>query len=59
VVALKVTDIDSQRMTLRIEQGKGRKCSQEHLRPHVLAKLMLRRSSYVNAGGPFSPNENT
>jgi integrase/recombinase XerD len=27
VVALKVGDIDSQRMTLRIEQGKGRKCS--------------------------------
>ena len=25
VVALKVTDVDSQRMTLRIEQGKGRK----------------------------------
>ena len=25
VVALKVGDIDSQRMTLRIEQGKGRK----------------------------------
>ena len=25
VVALKVTDIDSQRMTLRVEQGKGRK----------------------------------
>jgi integrase len=25
VVALKVSDVDSQRMTLRIEQGKGRK----------------------------------
>lgn len=25
VVALKVTDIDSQRMTLRVEQGKGAK----------------------------------
>jgi hypothetical protein len=30
VVALKVGDIDSQRMTLRVEQGKGQKCSQEH-----------------------------
>jgi integrase len=27
VVALKVTNIDSQRMTLRIEQGKGRNAS--------------------------------
>jgi site-specific recombinase XerD len=25
VVALKVTDVDSERMTLRIEQGKGRR----------------------------------
>lgn len=25
VIGLKVTDIDSQRMTLRVEQGKGRK----------------------------------
>jgi site-specific recombinase XerD len=42
VVALKVTDIDGKRMTLRVEQGKGRKCSAEHLRPHVLAGFMLR-----------------
>lgn len=41
VVALKVTDIDSERMTLRIEQGKGRKCHREHLRLNVLPKLML------------------
>ena len=39
---LKVSDIDSQRMVLRVEQGKGRKCSAEHLRPHVFASLMLR-----------------
>jgi integrase len=25
VVALKVTDVDGERMTLRVEQGKGRK----------------------------------
>ena len=43
VISLKVTDIDSKRMTLRVEQGKGRKCSAEHLRPHVLAGLMLRQ----------------
>ena len=41
VVALKVTDIDSQRMTLRVEQGKNHKCSRGHLRPNVLPKLML------------------
>lgn len=29
VAALKVGDIDSERMTLRVEQGKGQKCSQE------------------------------
>jgi integrase len=42
VVALKVPDIDSKRMLLRIEQGKGRKCYLQHKRPYVLAKFMLR-----------------
>ena len=42
VIALKVGDIDSERMTLRVERGKGQKCFAEHLRPHVLADLMLR-----------------
>jgi integrase/recombinase XerD len=41
VASLKVSDIDSNRMMLRIEQGKGRKCSTEHLRPYVFKKLML------------------
>jgi site-specific recombinase XerD len=41
VVSLKVTDIDSQRMTLRVEQGKGQKCCAEHFWPYVLSKLML------------------
>src|SRR5260370_19236027 len=50
VVALKVGDIDSERMTLRIEQGKGRKCSREHLRPHVLAELRLRRPVLGTSG---------
>ena len=42
VVALKVGDIDSKRMTLRVEQGKGNKCSVEHLFPNVVASFMLR-----------------
>ena len=41
VVSLKVGDIDSQRMALRIQRGKGQKCSAEHLAPYVLSKLML------------------
>jgi integrase/recombinase XerD len=33
IVRLRVADIDSQRMTLRVEQGKGHKCYAKHLRP--------------------------
>jgi site-specific recombinase XerD len=39
VVALKVGDIDSQRMTLRIEQGKGGKDRYAMLSPVLLARL--------------------
>ena len=39
VVALKVTDIDSQRMTLRVEQGKGRKDRYALLPPLLLERL--------------------
>jgi integrase/recombinase XerD len=39
---LKVADIDSERMVLRVEQGKGQKCYQQHLSPYVLIKFMLR-----------------
>jgi len=39
VVALKVTDIDSQRMTLRIEQGKGSKDRYAMLSPMLLERL--------------------
>jgi integrase/recombinase XerD len=41
VVALKVGDIDSQRMTLRIEQGKGRKDRYAMLSPVLLERLRL------------------
>ena len=42
---LRVEDIDSHadRMCVRVVQGKGAKCSAEHLAPHVLASFMLRR----------------
>src|ERR1700686_4985315 len=32
-VCLKVTDIDSKRMVIRVEQGKGQKCYLQHLAP--------------------------
>lgn len=39
VIALKVSDIDSQRMVLRIEQGKGRKDRYAMLSPVLLERL--------------------
>jgi integrase len=39
VVALKVSDIDGQRMTLRVEQGKGRKDRYAMLSPVLLERL--------------------
>ena len=41
VIGLKVTDIDSQRMTLRVEQGKGRKDRKD--RYAMLSPLLLER----------------
>lgn len=39
VISLKVTDIDSERMTLRVEQGKGRKDRYAILSPVLLERL--------------------
>jgi integrase/recombinase XerD len=39
VVGLKVSDIDSQRMRIRVEQGKGRRDRDALLSPHLLAGL--------------------
>jgi integrase/recombinase XerD len=41
-IRLKVADIDSQRMVIRVEQGKGQKCVAKHFWPYVSVKFMLR-----------------
>jgi integrase/recombinase XerD len=41
-VRLKPAAIDSQRMVIRVDQGKGRKCGASHFRPYVFRELMLR-----------------
>ena len=42
VVSLKVSDIDSKRMIIRVEQGKGRKDRTVMLSPHLLDLLRSR-----------------
>ena len=40
-VQLRPTAIDSRRMVIRVDLGKGAKCYVKHLRPYVFAKFML------------------
>jgi site-specific recombinase XerD len=66
VVALKVTDIDSRRMLLRVEQGKGRKDRFAMLSPQLLELLrdwyrIARPRLYMFPGrdkiGPMTPRQ--
>jgi len=63
VVALKVSDIDSQRMTLRIERGKGRKDRYAMLPPVLLERLrswwrVARAQGKMLDGGWLFPGQN-
>ena len=61
IVALKVGDIDSTRMTLRIEQGKGRKDRYAMLSPLLLERLRTwwrtgrAQGKLLDGGGGSSP----
>jgi integrase/recombinase XerD len=63
VVALKVGDIDSTRMTLRVEQGKGRKDRYAMLSPVLLDRLrtwwkVARAKGKMLDGGWLFPGQN-
>ena len=63
VVALKVVDIDSERMLLRVERGKGRKDRHAMLSPQLLVLLRAwwregRRRSLLLPGGWLFPGRN-
>jgi site-specific recombinase XerD len=55
VIALKVTDVDSQRMTIRVEQGKGRKDRYAMLSPALLERLRTWWRA-AHAKGKILPN---
>lgn len=63
VVSLKVTDIDSKRMTLRVEQGKGRKDRYAMIPPVLLERLrawwrLARAQGKMLPGGWLFPGLN-
>lgn len=63
VVSLKVDDIDSQRMTLRVEQGKGQKDRYAMLSPVLLERLRVwwrvaRAQGKMLDGGWLFPGQN-
>jgi integrase/recombinase XerD len=63
VVALKSTDVDSERMTLRVEQGKGHKDRYAVLPPLLLERLrqwwrFARPMGMVREGGWLFPGQN-
>lgn len=63
VVSLKVTDIDSERMVIRVEQGKGRKDRYAHLSDPLLALLREwwkdgRARGVMLPGGWLFPGQN-
>jgi site-specific recombinase XerD len=63
VISLKVSDIDSKRMIIRVEQGKGRKDRYVMLSPSLLELLRVwwregRRHSLLLPGGWLFPGRN-
>jgi integrase/recombinase XerD len=63
IVALKSTDVDSQRMTLRVQQGKGHKDRYAVLPPLLLERLrewwrFARPMGFVREGGWLFPGQN-
>jgi len=58
VVSLKLTDIDSDRMVIRVEQGKGKKDRYVILSPHLLELLrdwwrVARKEGWMSPGQPW------
>ena len=58
VVSLKLTDIDSDRMVIRVEQGKGKKDRYVILSPHLLELLrdwwrVARKKGWMAPGQPW------
>ena len=60
VVSLRLTDIDSDRMLIRVEQGKGKKDRYVILSPHLLELLrewwrVARKKGWMRPGQPWLP----